>query len=135
MGRVMSNDKMTEVQNSRIERLEESVTELGKTGAETNLKVEHLGEKVQEGFAEMRASLKENFGKVYARLDEGQERFKKQDERQDKTDAALSLVQQTEQRRAERMANIRKVVIPLFTAAAGVIATKFGEQFWTWLSR
>lgn len=131
----MSNDKMTEVQNSRIERLEESVAELGKTGAETNLKVEHLGEKVQEGFAEMRASLKENFGKVYARLDEGQERFKAQDGRLDKADAAISLVQQNEQKRAERMANVRKVVLPLFAGAAGVVATKFGEQFWAWLTR
>lgn len=121
MGRLMSysntdHSPMTEVHEERIQRLEGSMEKVLIGTTATAVKMDHLVETVEKGFKA-----------VNSRLDEGATRF-------DEHKAEIAALKGKEEVRGKRWAMVKGSVFPLFAAGAGVIATKFGERIWTWLS-
>ncbi len=109
------SEQVTEAHEERLQRLEVDMKEVVTATATTGVKMDHLVEKIDAGFAT-----------INQRMDEGKVRFEKHDE-------ALTKLQTTEDARASRWATVKKATLPLLAVAAGVIATKGGEHLWTWL--
>lgn len=109
-------DHMTEAHEERIQRLESSMQEVVASTTGTSVKVDHLVTMVKEGFAS-----------INARLDQGADQFKKHE-------ADIGAIKAENQARAKRWATVKAAVLPLLAAAAAVVATKFGESVWTFLS-
>lgn len=118
-----SEAPITEIHEERIQRLEGSVQTLVVQGAESIIKMEHLAEKIEEGFQG-----------INQKLDLGTEQFLAHATALGEHRADLNKLQEVEAARAARVSIVKKAALPLLAAAAGVLATKGGESIWLWLT-
>lgn len=115
--------QITEAHEDRIQRLESSMEKVAASTAATSVKMDQLVITVERGFSAVNARLDDG----NERLDDGNKKFHNQEH---EIDALKAL----EASRGKRWAAVKGASLPLVFGAAGVIATKFGESIWTWLS-
>jgi hypothetical protein len=118
-----SSDQITEAHEERIQRLEGSMQQVLVQTTATGMKLDHVAEKIAEGFEAMNA-----------RLDKGAHQFDLHEQALAEHKEQLSALRAAETARTKRWATTKKAALPLIATGAGVLATKFGEVLWTWIS-
>jgi hypothetical protein len=106
---------ITEAHEGRIQRLESSMQEVVASTTATSVKVDHLVNTVEKGFAA-----------ISARLDKAAEQFNQHE-------AEIVSLKADSQSRAKRWAAVKGAAATLLAASAGAIATGFGKSIWEWL--
>jgi septal ring factor EnvC (AmiA/AmiB activator) len=116
-----------ESHEDRLQRVESNVQDLVAQSTSISVKQDYLAEKVAEqGQATM------------ARLDSGFETIQKDHkeirERQEDLEGRVHPLEVAHRNRKRRWDLIKKVILPLAAAAAGVFGTRFSESLWQWFS-
>lgn len=108
--------------SERLRNVEADVSEIKISSAVTTKSLEHIAEKITTGFAA-----------VNDRLDKGAAQFEAHEARLDTQDKEIVKIQDVEKTRQSRLSVVKKAVLPLLAAAAGVVATKTGGMLWIWI--
>lgn len=122
----MPSNTVIEDHGERIRTLESNLGEIKTSTALHAQGLEHLVEKIDSGF---RA--------VNERLDRGATQFEDHEARIEAQGTVLAKLETVEAGRASRWGTVKKAILPLLAAGAGVLATKGfqsgSEVFWSWL--
>lgn len=121
-------NSLSEAHEERILRLEGSIQQIASKQAESLVKLEYLGDKVDSGLSTIVDKIDKAFGSVNQRLDTAADKLTSDDKR-------LTKVEDREVARLERATLIKKITFPLMIAAGSVGATHFGQILLAWLTR
>lgn len=114
--------------DKRITRLEDGMDKVLVQGTETATKLDFVAARLEEGMADLSGKLEASFEKI-------NERLNKETDQADASDVRITKMEGKEQARMDRASLVKKAVIPLLIAGGSVLATKFGEIIWIWLTR
>jgi chromosome segregation ATPase len=118
------NNVILEAHEDRIQHLESGQQTLISQSTTALVKIDHLGEKIGILADTLQGSLQE----IGAKLDSKTREVEGLSER-------IKPLEAHKKNFDRRWGAAKRLVLPLLIAAASVIATRFGEQAWTWMVR
>lgn len=116
-----------ESQETRILRLESSVEKLLSQTSATDVKIDNLTEKIEEGFQ----SVNKRFDQIQERLDDGSDQFRAHQKLLDTHDDQLARIREQAIRSAHTKKKIKRyavrILLGILLAAGGVLGGYFGH--------
>lgn len=134
-GPINVKELMIEAHEDRIQAVESGVSELSAQVAANSIKLENLTEKLEKSVGYILEKIETCIEPVVIKLDNHIHDDKEISEQTKKNSDKIEQLEQSEARRSAFRRIFKKVALPLALAGGGVLATKFAESIWTWMSR
>jgi chromosome segregation ATPase len=124
-----------ESHEDRIQTIEGTLQEVGTTVTEIKVKQEFVAKRHDEQFAQIIEKLDSAMDVIAQRLHWVTSELEKSEKTTSSIKTKVLHIEEEKTNKLKRLSSIKKLAVPLLLACGGVLAGKFGEVLWTWMTR